>query len=250
MIEAIVIDDEIHCITALQNDIRMFCPEVAIIDSCHSAKEGLLSIKRNNPELVFLDVEMPWMNGFEMLEVLDKDINFHIIFTTAYDQFAAKAFRVSAVDYLLKPIDSSDLMNAIEKVKKSIQGKEGFSNISNLLQNTKAAPAEQRIAVPNRNGFEFIPVNEILYCKAEGAYTTVVLSNKNVLLSKSLGEAEQMLPAELFERVHHSFLVNMHYINQFVKTNGSYLVMKNGDELNVAKSKKDQLMLRLGIKSS
>src|SRR3954453_4447131 len=106
MIRAIIIDDEPRCVTALQSDLEMFCPEVEVLEGCHSGKEGLLAIKKHHPDLIFLDVEMPWMNGFEMLEVFGGEINFKIIFTTAYDQFAARAFRVSAVDYLLKPIDS------------------------------------------------------------------------------------------------------------------------------------------------
>lgn len=249
MIKAIIIDDEPHCVTALQNDIKMFCPDVEVAEVCHSAKEGLLAIKNIHPQLVFLDVEMPWMNGFEMLEVLDKHINFQIIFTTAYDQFAARAFRVSAIDYLLKPIDGNDLVNAVEKAKKLMPAAGSNSNISNLLQNAKAAPAEQRIAVPNRNGFEFVHVSDILYCKADGAYTTIVLTNnRKLVLSKPLGETEQLLPAELFERAHHSVLVNIQHVNHFIKTNGSYLIMTNGDELNVAKSKKDHLLVRLGIK--
>ncbi|HEX8677834.1 MAG TPA: LytTR family DNA-binding domain-containing protein [Segetibacter sp.] len=249
MIRAIIIDDEPRCISALQGDLEMFCPEVAVLEGCHSGKEGLLSIKKHHPDLIFLDVEMPWMNGFEMLEVFGGEINFKIIFTTAYDQFAARAFRVSAVDYLLKPIDSKDLMNAVQKVKKELQDKEDNHHISNLLQNVKAPAEQQRIAIPTRSGYSFIPVNEIMYCKGSGAYTTVYLSNqKNVLLSKSVGETEQLLPAELFERVHNSVLVNIHFIDQFVKSEGAYVVMKNGDELSVSKSKKDQLLLRLGIR--
>src|SRR5215831_4695369 len=108
MIRSIVIDDEQHCIRALLSDLQKNCPAVEVLDACHSAKEGILSIKKNKPDLVFLDVEMPWMNGFEMLEVLG-EVNFSIIFTTAHDEFAAKAFRISAVDYLLKPVDANDL---------------------------------------------------------------------------------------------------------------------------------------------
>lgn len=249
MIRAIIIDDEPRCITALRGDLEMFCPEVTVLEVCHSGKEGLLSIKKHHPDLIFLDVEMPWMNGFEMLDVAGGEINFKIIFTTAYDQFAARAFRVSAVDYLLKPIDSKDLMNAIQKVKNALYEKEDNSHVSNLLQNIKAPAEQQRIAIPMRNGYSFIPVNEILYCKGNGAYTTVYLTNqKNVLLSKSVGETEQLLPAELFERVHNSVLVNLHHIDQFVRSEGAYIVMKNGDELSVSKSKKDQLLLRLGIR--
>lgn len=246
--KAIIVDDEAHCVKALQNDLKMFCPGVEILDVCYSAKEGMLSIKRNNPDLVFLDVEMPWMNGFEMLEILDKEINFQIIFTTAYDEFAVKAFRVSAVDYLLKPIDSGDLINAVSKAEKAIDKNEN-RHINNLLQNSKVSVEQYRIAIPNRDGYDFLHVSEIIYCKAIRAYTELILTNnKKLLLSRSLGETEEILPAEMFERVHHSLLVNIHRIIQFKKTHGSFLIMDNGDELNVSKSKKDQLLLRLGVK--
>ena len=249
MIKAVIIDDEPHCVTALQNDLNMFCPEVVLAGACHSAKEGIMAVKQHSPDLVFLDVEMPWMNGFEMLEVMSGSITFQIIFTTAYDQFATKAFRVSAVDYLLKPIDSNDLIQAVAKIQKSLPHAPANSNISNLLLNSKKPVEEVKIAIPTREGYEFIAVTEIIYCKAEGAYTYVVLSgNRKLLLSKSLGETEQMLPEELFERVHHSMVVNIKHIQKFIKSNGSSIVMDNGDELGVSKSKKDQLLLRLGIR--
>lgn len=248
MMSAIIIDDETHCIKALQNDLKMFCPDIELLDTCQSAKEGLLSIKRNNPDLVFLDVEMPWMNGFEMLEVIE-EIKFHIVFTTAYDQFAARAFRVSAVDYLLKPIDGNDLIEAVSKAKKTVGEKSGDKNIQNLLQNTKSPAVMQKIAIPTRDGFDFLQVSDILYCKANGSYTDIVLNgSKRVMLSKSLGETEQLLPPEIFERIHHSILVNIQHVKQFIRSSGTFIVMMNGDELSVSKSKKEQLLKRLGIK--
>ncbi len=248
MIKAIIIDDELHCIKALQHDITMFCPQVTVMDSCRSAKDGLLSINRNAPDLVFLDVEMPWMNGFEMLELLP-EINFRIIFTTAYDQFAARAFRVSAVDYLLKPVDGNELQQAVEKAEKAMKENQGNSHISNLLRNSKAPVSEQKIAIPTREGFDFFRVSDVLYCKASGSYTEiVVLDHKNILLSRSLGETEQLLPMEIFERIHHSYIVNIQHVKQFIRSSGSFVVMDNGHELSVSKSKKDQLLLRLGIK--
>jgi len=248
MIKAIIIDDEPHCINALQNDLKMFCPEVMVTETCQSAKEAMLSIKRSNPDLIFLDVEMPWMNGFEMLEILE-EIRFQIIFTTAYDQFAAKAFRVSAVDYLLKPIDGNELAEAVGKAAKGLHEKKENGNIKNLLHNSRSSVADQKIAVPNREGFDFLQISDILYCKANGSYTDIVLNgNKRLLLSKSLGEMELVLPEEVFERVHHSILVNVQHIKQFMRSNGTFIVMNNGDELNVSKSKKEQLLRRLGIK--
>src|SRR4029077_2619483 len=143
---------------------------VQVAATCLSGKEGILAIKKSKPRLIFLDVEMPWMNGFEMLEMLDH-IDFCIIFTTAYDKFAAKAFRISAVDYLLKPIDAADLKIAVQKAEEKILASEGAVNIQNLLHNIRQPAQQQKIALPTREGYEFVQVNSILYCSAEGAYT-------------------------------------------------------------------------------
>src|SRR5258706_15386085 len=134
MIRSIIIDDEQHCVKALIKDIEQHCPSIGLADTCYSAKEGIMAIKKLDPDLVFLDVEMPWMNGFEMLEVLG-DVHFSIIFTTAHDEFAAKAFRISAVDYLLKPIDENDLKSAVQKIERKIEEGSSFKNITNLLRN-------------------------------------------------------------------------------------------------------------------
>src|SRR5215510_5629428 len=121
MLRSIIIDDEPQNASILKTDLAAHCPSVDIVSVCHSAKEGILAIKKEKPDLIFLDIEMPWMNGFEMLEMLD-EIHFSVIFTTAHDQFAAKAFRISAVDYLLKPIDANDLKEAVQKVEKKMDG--------------------------------------------------------------------------------------------------------------------------------
>jgi two-component system LytT family response regulator len=249
MINAIIIDDELPCITALQNDIKMFCPGVAVVDTCHMAKEGLLSIKKHNPDLVFLDIEMPVINGFELLEMLGREINFQLIFTTAYEHFAVKAFRVSAVDYLLKPVDSDDLVKAVARVQAAIDTRQKtHQQIENLLNNYQLPPEQQKIALPNRDGYEFITPAEIIYCQAEGAYTRIIIKDgRKLVLSRSLGETEAMLPVSLFERIHHSYLINISEIRQLKKTEGTFLIMNDGTQLTVARSKKDQLMRRIGI---
>src|SRR6185312_10230096 len=168
MIRSIIIDDEQHCIKSLSKDIELHCPSIEIIDTCNSAKEGLMAIKKHSPELVFLDVEMPWMNGFEMLQILG-DVNFSIIFTTAHDEFAAKAFRISAVDYLLKPIDANDLKEAVRKVEEKMEKGSSLKHISNLLRNIRQPSIDQKIALPQREGYEFVDVASIIYCQAEGA---------------------------------------------------------------------------------
>lgn len=248
MIKSIIIDDEQHCVKALIKDIQQHCPLIELVDSCYSAKEGIMAIKKLNPDLVFLDVEMPWMNGFEMLEVLG-DVNFSIIFTTAHGEFAAKAFRISAVDYLLKPIDANDLKAAVLKVEKKMDEGSSVQHISNLLRNMRQPSAEQKIALPQREGYEFVDVSSILYCHAEGAYTKVFITDKKtMLISRTLGDVEELLPPEMFQRIHHSILVNVTYISQFLRTDGGYVVLKNGEKLSVSKAKKEMLMARLGLK--
>jgi two-component system LytT family response regulator len=248
MINAIIIDDEQHCVEALAADISKHCNNVEIIAKCTSAKEGILAIKKQKPQLIFLDVEMPWMNGFEMLEMLDH-IDFCIIFTTAYDKFAAKAFRISAVDYLLKPIDANDLKIAILKAEQKIASSAGAVHIENLLHNMRQPVQQHKVALPNREGYEFTQVNDILYCGAEGAYTKIFLQGKrSMLISRTLGDIEEMLPPEIFIRIHHSTLVNLNAVTHYHRTDGGYVVMNTNEKLMVSKARKDALLQRLGLK--
>jgi two-component system, LytTR family, response regulator len=248
MIRSIIIDDEQLCAKALANDLQKNCPSVEVLDTCYSAKEGILSIKKLNPDLIFLDVEMPWMNGFEMLEILG-DVNFSTIFTTAHDEFAAKAFRISAVDYLLKPIDAGDLKAAVQKVEKKLDEGNNLHHITNLLRNIKQPPTKQKIALPQRDGYEFLDIASIIYCEAEGAYTKLFIQDrKPMLVSKSLGDVEELLPPEIFQRIHHSILVNVSCVSQFLRTDGGYVVLSNGEKLSVSKAKREMLMARLGLK--
>ena len=248
MLRSIIIDDEPQNAIILKNDLAMHCSSVEVVSICHSAKEGIMSIKKEKPDLVFLDIEMPWMNGFEMLEMLD-DISFSIIFTTAHDQFAAKAFRISAVDYLLKPIDANDLKEAVRKAHQRSEQQRGNIHIENLLRNIKQPSSQQKIALPYKEGYEFIEVSHIIYCQAEGAYTKVFLDNKKyILVSKSLGDIEELLPPDIFQRIHHSTVVNLNYVTHFVRSDGGYVKLQTGEELTVSKSKRDAVMERLGLK--
>jgi two-component system, LytTR family, response regulator len=248
MIRSIVIDDEQHCIDALVADLSKNCSNVEVAAKCLSGKEGILAIKKYKPRLIFLDVEMPWMNGFEMLEMLDH-IDFCIIFTTAYDKFAARAFRISAVDYLLKPVDAEDLKAAVYKAEEKILSSAGVVNIQNLLHNIKQPVQQQKIALPNRDGYEFVQVNSILYCGAEGAYTKVVFSDKHsLLISRTLGDIEEILPPEIFVRIHHSTIVNMNAVTHYIRTDGGYVVMNTNEKLMVSKARKEVLLEKLGLK--
>ena len=248
MIKSIIIDDEQNCIDSLAFDLQKFCRDVEVLESCTNPKQGLMAIKKHKPDLIFLDVQMPWMTGFEMLELID-EINFAIIFTTAYDQFAAKAFRISAIDYLLKPVDVNDLKDAVKKATEKIQQRSGVENIANLLQNIKQPEGNQRIAFPGREGFEFIEAGKIVYALAEGSYTHVFLNDKRKLvISRTLSDIEEMLPPDLFHRIHHSTLVNLSHVTHLFKTDGGYIVLDSGEKLAVSKSKKESLMGRLGLK--
>jgi two-component system LytT family response regulator len=247
MIKSLIIDDEQHCIDALKTDIEKYCSNVEIAATCLSGKEGIFAIKSHKPRLIFLDVEMPWMNGFEMLEMLDH-IDFCTIFTTAYDKFAAKAFRISAVDYLLKPVDANDLKDAVKKAEEKILASEGTGNIQNLLQNIRQPAERQKIAFPQRDGYEFIPAENIYYCSAEGAYTSIHLTgNRKLLISKALGEIEEVLPANIFQRIHHSTVVNIFHITNLIRTDGGYVLLKNGEKLYISRAKKELLLKKLGL---
>ena len=248
MIRSLIIDDEQNCIDSLAFDLVKNFPQLEIVETCTSPKQGLIAIRKQKPDLVFLDVQMPWMNGFEMLEMLD-DINFVIIFTTAYDQFAAKAFRLSAIDYLLKPIDVHDLAEAVNKAAEKIAQKSGTANIDNLLHNINNPEAKHRIAFAGREGYEFVEIASIVYAQAEGAYTHVFLNTKRKLvISKTLSDIEEMLPPAHFQRIHHSTLVNLAHVTHFFKTDGGYVVLDSGEKLIVSKSKKEDLLERLGLK--
>jgi two-component system LytT family response regulator len=248
MIKSIIIDDEQPCIDALQADLAKYCNNVELCATCSSGKEGILAIKKHKPRLIFLDVEMPWMNGFEMLEMLDR-IDFCIIFTTAYDKFAARAFRISAVDYLLKPVDAADLKAAVKKAEEKILASEGTVNIENLLHNIRQPAQQQKIALPNRDGYEFAKAHSILYCTAEGAYTKVIFNDKHsMLVSRSLGDIEEMLPVELFARIHHSTIININAVTHYSRADGGFVVMNTNEKLAVSKARKEALLQRLGLK--
>jgi two-component system LytT family response regulator len=248
MMRTVIIDDEQNCIESLVFDLQKHCKEIEIVETCTSPKQGLVAIRKQKPDLVFLDVQMPWMNGFEMLEVLEQ-IDFAIIFTTAHDQFAAKAFRLSAIDYLLKPIDVNDLKEGVKKAAEKIIQKSSAANIDNLLHNINTPEIKQRVAFAGREGYEFVEAGSIIYAQAEGAYTHVFLPDKRkIVVSRTLSDIEEMLPASQFLRIHHSTVVNLNHVTHFFKTDGGYVVLDNGEKLVVSKSKKEGLMERLGLK--
>jgi len=246
MIKAILIDDEVHCLDTLNMLIADYCPEVEVIEQCVSAKKGLLAIENYKPEIVFLDIEMPLMNGFELLEQF-KEIPFSVIFTTSYDQYAIKAIRFSALDYLLKPVDPKELVIAVGKAsaQKKLPSAEQFIMLIDQIRNRQTGFL--KIAVPTSQGFELIPADQIIRLEADDNYTHLYLKNKSKITAcRSLKEMEEQLHEfDFFLRVHHSYLVNLNEINKYVKGEGGYLVMTDGSTVDVSRSRKEMLLKKL-----
>jgi two-component system LytT family response regulator len=243
MIKAIIIDDEVHCHETLCLQLKEFCPEVQLIDQCRSAKKGLEAIEKMKPDLVFLDIEMPAMNGFEMLEQFT-NISFAIIFTTSYDQYAIKAIRFSALDYLLKPIDPKELVNAVKKVQEErhLPMAEQFQMLLKQIHNKDHH--FNKIAVPTADGFELIPADQVIRCEADDNYTHLFIKgNRKIIACRTLKEMEEQLhDFSFFVRVHHSYLVNLNEVTKYIRGEGGYLVMSDGSSVNVSRSRKESLL--------
>lgn len=243
MIKAIIVDDEHHCIESLSLQINNVCPGVQVIDKCRSAKAALDAIGKLKPDLVFLDIEMPVMNGFELLEELP-EISFAIIFTTSYNQYAIKAIRFSALDYLLKPVDRSELINSIKKVQEArhLPIAEQFQILLQQVNGQKNG--FNKIAVPTAEGFELIPAEQLLYCEANDNYTYFYLTNKTKIVAcRTLKDIEEQLKAfPVFVRVHNSYVVNLNEVRKYVRGEGGYLIMSDGSSVNVSRTRKEALL--------
>ena len=243
MIKAILIDDEVHCLVTLSVLLKEYCPGVQIVEQCRSAADGLKAIEKAKPDLVFLDIEMPGMNGFDMLEQFS-DISFAIIFTTSYDQYAIKAIRFSALDYLLKPVDPNELKNAVKKVQEHqhLPMAEQFQMLLKQIHNKEHH--FNKIAVPTTEGFELVPADQVIRCEADDNYTHLFLKNKNKITAcRTLKEIEEQLhDFSSFMRGHHSYIVNLNEVIKYVRGEGGYLVMSDGSTVNVSRSRKDALL--------
>lgn len=247
MIKALIVDDEKNCSEALQILLQENCPGVTVIGVAHSGMEALAMIEAHQPQLVFLDIEMPHMTGFQVLERLPR-INFELIFTTSYDQYAIKAFKFSALDYLLKPIDREELERAVAKVTEKLAAVLP-QQLAILLQKiNQPSLSAQRIALPTLQGLEMVPVSAIIRCAANSNYTEFYLTGKRkILVSRTLKEAEEMLEEYGFLRVHHSHLVNLNEAVRYAKGEGGYLVMSDGTTVDVSRSRKELLLQRLQV---
>ena len=261
--KTIIIDDEPYCCEILAAMLESDCPEIEIVGICNNGPDALVAIKKYSPEIVFLDVEMPKMNGFEMLEQLPT-VNFHLIFTTSYDQYALKAIRFSAIDYLLKPIDREELKKAVQKVQDRIQAP--IPQQLELLLEKIRQPAKpiKKIALPTMEGLHMVPVDDIVSCESNDNYTNIKLKSarpddprlndsvgqavgraKTMLVTRTLKDMEEILEQHSFIRVHRFYIVNLNEIEKYIKGEGGYLVMSDGTTIDVARNKKETLLRKL-----
>lgn len=247
MTRAIIIDDEKHCSESLALLIEKYVPDMTIEAALNDPEEAVDVLVAKKPDLVFLDIEMPRLNGFDLLKALPI-IDFEIIFTTAYDDFAIQAFKVSAIDYLLKPIERDELTKSIEKFKKHRADRDFEDRFMVFL--SKYGRSEKgnlgKVALPTQEGFEFINQDIIVRCESDSNYTTVVLEGeKNIVVSRTLKDVESMLDKVSFVRVHHSHLINLGHIRKYHKGSGGVIVMDNGDNVSVSRSKKGEFLDRI-----
>jgi two-component system LytT family response regulator len=238
MIKAILVDDEEHCRESLSILLEEYCPQVKLLAACSSAQEALQIIETLKPALVFLDIEMPEMNGFEMLQQFEQ-LPFSVIFTTSYDQYAVKAFHFSALDYLMKPIDRHELVAAVNKLQE--QGHRPlFEQFQLLLGQVRHKGEFKKIALPTLEGFELINIEEIIRFEADSNYTQIFLRNKNrITVCRALKEMEEQLQDfPYFMRVHHSYIVNLNEAKKYVRGEGGYLIMSDGSTVNISRSRR------------
>lgn len=247
MLNAIIIDDEKNSRNALRQKLVSYCPEIFILTECENGEEGIRAIEDMKPDIVFLDVEMPRMNGFTMLQKL-QSTNFEIVFITAYDYYAIKAIKFSALDYLVKPVEVEDLKEAVRKAITKRKGSTSNERIELLLENLLNEKKENlRIAIPSMEDLQFIETGDIIYLEANSNYTNFYLvNNKKVTVSKTLKDFEELLPARNFIRIHHSYIINKNFVERYIKGEGGQVKMKNGALLDVARRKKEEFMKAIG----
>lgn len=248
MLKSIIVDDEHKSRESLRILIEDFCDSVKVCKVCQNVAEGLQAIEECEPDVVFLDIQLQRETGFDLLAQIKK-IDFEIIFTTAYSEYAIKAFKFSAIDYLLKPIDIEELKRAIDKVNQR-----RYDNISDrlqhLLHNLKTPTSgNYKLALPTSDGLIFIKVTDIIYCEASSNYTQIVTEDgKKYIVSRTLKEYEEMLADHDFYRIHNSYLINLNAIKKYIRGEGGYVIMNNDQSLDVSKRKKEGFLDRISSK--
>jgi two-component system LytT family response regulator len=244
MLRAVIIDDELKGRIALKQKLADYCPEVQLAGEASGGEEGLKLIEKHQPQIVFLDIEMPRMDGFEMLHRLPQK-TFHLIFTTAYDQYAIKAIRYAAFDYLLKPVDIEELKSAVHKI--SLEQPANKDRLEVLEHNLHHKMALSKIAIPTVEGLLFYDISNIINLEAQSNYTVIYfLNHPRLIASRTLKEFEELLPADTFFRPHHSHIINLNYIKKYIRGDGGQIEMQNGHFVDVARRKKEEFLKLVG----
>ncbi|HOY32713.1 MAG TPA: LytTR family DNA-binding domain-containing protein [Bacteroidales bacterium] len=242
MLRAIIIDDEKTSCDALSGLIKRYCDNITVVAQADGYKSGIKAIHEYKPDIVFLDIQMPDGSGFQVLEDV-KEVDFEVIFTTAYDQYAIKAIKYSALDYLLKPIIPSDLVNALQKAEHKRNASEMSSNIKVLLENLKTKTTSKKIILSTSEKIHVVETDNIIRCESDDYYTRFFFSDgKTLLISKTLKETEQLLGELDFLRPHKSHLVNIKYIKGFLKNDGGYIQLSDGSKVPVSRRKKEKVI--------
>lgn len=237
---AYIIDDEENNTEVLELMLQKHCKQIEKIVCFNNPKEGLKQILEKQPDIVFLDIEMPGLNGFDLLNKIDT-IEFKLIFTTAYDKYAVKAFKYSAIDYLLKPIDKNELIHAVERASNTKTHVEQIQVLHDAVSNKKETP--DKIAISVSEGIIFIHTADIIHCKSDSNYTTLFMKqDKKLTASKTLKDIEDLLGSQHFIRVHSSHLVNKNEIQMYQRSDGGDLIMSNGSHIPVSRDKKSSFL--------
>jgi two-component system LytT family response regulator len=244
---AVIIDDESSSRNSLRQKLISNCPEIKIIDECENGEQGIEVIETKKPDVVFLDVEMPRMNGFIMLQHLTNR-NFELIFTTAYDHYAIQAIRFSALDYLVKPVEIEDLKTAINRVEEKKQQQSSNGRIETLIHNLLLEKDQHhRLVTPTHEGLLFTELSDILYLEAESNYTFIFLTDgRKITVTRTLKDFEELLPPHLFIRIHHSHIINKDHIQKYIRGEGGQVIMKNGISLYISRRKKEEFLKAIG----
>ncbi len=247
-IKAIVVDDELGARESLFKMIEKYCKNVEVVAKTDSMKTAFKAITDLNPDLVFLDIEMPNGNAFDLLEKF-KEIKFDIIFTTAYDHYAIKAIKFSAVDYILKPIDSEELIQAIERFENKKGEKSSLNKqFKTLLSNVKSGAKLKKVGIPDGDGLTFINLSDIIRCDSDGNYTFFILNTgKKIIASRTLGEYEQLFSDDNFFRVHRSHLINLEHVKKYIKGEGGYVIMSDNSQVEVSRRNKIDFLEKLSL---
>ena len=237
-LKAIIVEDEVQSRTILSNYLQKYCREVKLLGEATTVKEGIELIGKLQPDLVFLDVEMPFGNAFDLLDQIPER-NFEIVFVTAFEQYALDALNNHAAYYLMKPIDIDELINAVTYVGEIVEKER---RLEKLVLKAGIPRVDGKITIPQLDGFQVLNVEDIIYCKADDNYTEIYLEKKKILVSKTLKYFESVLEAFPFVRIHKSYLVNVNEVVKYRKGKGGSVVLSNGKELSVSASRKRELL--------